>query len=164
MQRNWVGKSTGAAITFGIENATLLAEGVKGIDVFTTRPDTLFGVTFMTLAPEHPMVEKLIEGYEKADEVRAFVERIRNMDRIDRQSDSLEKEGIFTGAYALHPFTGQRVPLWLGNFVLADYGTGAVMGVPAHDQRDFEFARKYDSPIRVVISPKAEQINPETMT
>ena len=164
MQRNWIGKSTGAAITFGIENATLLAEGVKGIDVFTTRPDTLFGVTFMTLAPEHPLVEKLIEGYEKADEVRAFVERIRNMDRIDRQSDSLEKEGIFTGAYALHPFTGQRVPLWLGNFVLADYGTGAVMGVPAHDQRDFEFARKYDLPIRVVISPKDEQLTPETMT
>ena len=164
MQRNWIGKSTGAAITFGIENAALLAEGVTGIDVFTTRPDTLFGVSFMTLAPEHPMVEKLIEGYEKADEVRAFVERIRNMDRIDRQSDSLEKEGIFTGAYALHPFTGQRVPLWLGNFVLADYGTGAVMGVPAHDQRDFEFARKYDLPIRVVISPKDEQINPETMT
>ncbi|QCC86034.1 leucine--tRNA ligase [Desulfovibrio desulfuricans] len=164
MQRNWIGKSTGAAITFGLENAALLAEGVKGIDVFTTRPDTLFGVTFMTLAPEHPLVEKLIEGYDKADEVRAFVERIRNMDRIDRQSDSLEKEGIFTGAYAVHPFTGQRVPLWLGNFVLADYGTGAVMGVPAHDQRDFEFARKYNLPVRVVISPKDEQINAETMT
>ena len=164
MQRNWIGKSTGAAITFGLENAALKAEGVTGIDVFTTRPDTLFGVTFMTLAPEHPLVEKLIEGYEKADEVRAFVERIRNMDRIDRQSDSLEKEGIFTGAYAVHPFTGQRVPLWLGNFVLADYGTGAVMGVPAHDQRDFEFARKYNLPVRVVISPKDEKIAPETMT
>ena len=164
MQRNWIGKSTGAAITFGLENAALQAEGVKGIDVFTTRPDTLFGVTFMTLAPEHPLVEKLIEGYDKADEVRAFVERIRNMDRIDRQSDSLEKEGIFTGAYAVHPFTGQRVPLWLGNFVLADYGTGAVMGVPAHDQRDFEFARKYSLPVRVVISPKDEQINAETRT
>ncbi len=164
MQRNWIGKSTGAAITFGLENAALKAEGVTGIDVFTTRPDTLFGVTFMTLAPEHPLVEKLIEGYEKADEVRAFVDRIRNMDRIDRQSDSLEKEGIFTGAYAVHPFTGQRVPLWLGNFVLADYGTGAVMGVPAHDQRDFEFARKYGLPMRVVISPKDEQIDPETLT
>ena len=164
MQRNWIGKSTGAAITFGLENAALQAEGIKGIDVFTTRPDTLFGVTFMTLAPEHPLVEKLIEGYEKADEVRAFVDRIRNMDRIDRQSDSLEKEGIFTGAYAVHPFTGQRVPLWLGNFVLAEYGTGAVMGVPAHDQRDFEFARKYGLPMRVVISPKDELINAETMT
>lgn len=164
MQRNWIGKSTGAAITFGLENAALNAEGVTGIDVFTTRPDTLFGVTFMTLAPEHPLVEKLIDGYEKADEVRAFVDRIRTMDRIDRQSDSLEKEGIFTGAYAVHPFTGQRVPLWLGNFVLAEYGTGAVMGVPAHDQRDFEFARKYALPVRVVISPGDERLDPETMT
>lgn len=161
MQRNWIGKSTGAAITFGLEKAL---EGVEGIDVFTTRPDTVFGVTFMTLAPEHPLVEKLIADYPHAAEVRAFVERIRNMDRLDRQSDSVEKEGIFTGAYAIHPFTGQRVPLWLGNFVLADYGTGAVMGVPAHDQRDFEFARKYDLPLRVVISPAGEELNPKSMT
>ncbi|WP_291439594.1 leucine--tRNA ligase [Desulfovibrio sp.] len=161
MQRNWIGKSTGAAITFDLEKSV---EGVKGIDVFTTRPDTVFGVTFMTLAPEHSLVEHLIKGYEKADEVRAFVERIRNMDRLDRQSDQMEKEGIFTGAYALHPFTGQRVPLWLGNFVLADYGTGAVMGVPAHDLRDFEFARKYDLPVQVVICPEGQELAPETMT
>ena len=161
MQRNWIGKSTGAAITFGLEKNV---EGVAGIDVFTTRPDTVIGVTFMTLAPEHPLVEHLIDGYEKADEVRAFVERIRNMDRLDRQSDLLEKEGVFTGAYALHPFTGARVPLWLSNFVLADYGTGAVMGVPAHDQRDFEFARKYSLPVQVVICPEGQEITPETMT
>lgn len=161
MQRNWIGKSTGAVITFGLEKAVA---GVQGIDVFTTRPDTLYGVTFMTLAPEHELVEKLIQGYQKADEVRAFVERIRNMDRLDRQSDTLEKEGIFTGAYAVHPFSGQRVPLWLGNFVLADYGTGAVMGVPAHDQRDFEFARKYGLPVQVVIQPRGESPDPETMT
>ena len=161
MQRNWIGKSTGAAISFGLEKSI---SGVRGIEVFTTRPDTVFGVTFMTLAPEHPLVEKLIEGYEKAGDVRAFVERIRNMDRLDRQSDTLEKEGIFTGAYALHPFTGQRVPLWLGNFVLADYGTGAVMGVPAHDQRDFDFARKYGLPVRVVISPEGRQLDPQNMT
>lgn len=160
MQRNWIGKSTGAAITFGLEKAV---RGVEGIDVFTTRPDTVFGVTFMTLAPEHPLVEKLIEGYPKAEEVRAFVERIRNMDRMDRQSDIVEKEGIFTGAYAIHPFTGQRVPLWLGNFVLAGYGTGAVMGVPAHDQRDFEFARKYGLPLHVVINPADEALDPEAM-
>ncbi len=160
MQRNWIGKSTGAAISFGLEKAI---KGIEGIDVFTTRPDTVFGVTFMTLAPEHPLVEKLIEGYPKAEEVRAFVERIRNMDRLDRQSDAVEKEGIFTGAYAIHPFTGQRVPLWLGNFVLADYGTGAVMGVPAHDQRDFEFARKYGLPLHVVINPAGEALDPETM-
>ncbi|MFT4302175.1 MAG: leucine--tRNA ligase [Desulfovibrio sp.] len=161
MQRNWIGKSTGAAISFGLEKAIT---GVEGIDVFTTRPDTVFGVTFMTLAPEHPLVEKLIEGYSKAEEVRTFVERIRNMDRLDRQSDVVEKEGIFTGAYAIHPFTGQRVPLWLGNFVLADYGTGAVMGVPAHDQRDFEFARKYGLPLHVVINPAGEGLDPESMT
>ena len=158
MQRNWIGKSTGAAISFGLEKSI---GGVRGIEVFTTRPDTVFGVTFMTLAPEHPLVEKLIEGYEKAGDVRAFVERIRNMDRLDRQSDTLEKEGIFTGAYALHPFTGQRVPLWLGNFVLADYGTGAVMAVPCGDQRDFEFARKYDLPIIPIILSEDDPLYPQ---
>ncbi len=161
MQRNWIGKSTGASITFGLEKKV---QGVDRLEVFTTRPDTLFGVTFVTLAPEHPLVEHLLDGYEHADEVRAFVERIRNMDRIDRQSDTLEKEGIFTGAYAIHPLTGERVPLWLGNFVLADYGTGAVMGVPCGDQRDFEFARKYDLPIRVVVEPRGEHLDPDRMT
>ena len=160
MQRNWIGKSTGAAVRFGLP-APL--DGVDHLEVFTTRPDTVFGVTFLTLAPEHPLVEKLIEGYEKADEVRAFVTRIRNMDRLERQSDNLEKEGIFTGAYVIHPFTGRQVPVWLGNFVLADYGTGAVMGVPAHDQRDFEFARKYGLPVKVVISPEGEVLDPATM-
>ena len=160
MQRNWIGKSTGAAVRFGLP-APL--DGVDHLEVFTTRPDTVFGVTFLTLAPEHPLVEKLIEGYEKADEVRAFVTRIRNMDRLERQSDNLEKEGIFTGAYVIHPFTGQQVPVWLGNFVLADYGTGAVMGVHAHDQRDFEFARKYGLPVKVVISPEGEVLDPATM-
>ncbi|MBO6170991.1 MAG: leucine--tRNA ligase, partial [Desulfovibrio sp.] len=165
MQRNWIGKSTGAAITFGLEKTLQGDDGpTTGLEVFTTRPDTLFGVSFITLAPEHPLVEQLIEGYEKAGEVRAFVERIRNMDRIDRQSDSLEKEGIFTGAYAVHPLTGQRVPLWLGNFVLADYGTGAVMGVPCGDQRDFEFARKYGLPVRVVVEPRGEHLDPDAMT
>ena len=160
MQRNWIGKSTGAAVRFGLP-APL--DGVDHLEVFTTRPDTVFGVTFLTLAPEHPLVEKLIEGYEKADDVRAFVTRIRNMDRLERQSDNLEKEGIFTGAHVIHPFTGQQVPVWLGNFVLADYGTGAVMGVPAHDQRDFEFARKYGLPVKVVISPEGEVLDPATM-
>ncbi|MDR3363076.1 MAG: leucine--tRNA ligase [Desulfovibrio sp.] len=159
MQRNWIGKSIGATVMFGLAGEHADA----GIDVFTTRPDTLFGVTFMTLAPEHPLVERLITGYEKADEVRAFVKRIRNMDRIDRQSDTLEKEGIFTGAYAVHPFTGERVPLWLGNFVIADYGSGAVMGVPAHDQRDFDFARKYNLPVRVVICPEGKSLEADGM-
>ena len=161
MQRNWIGKSHGAAIAFALEKPL---PGKERIEVFTTRPDTVFGVSFLTLAPEHELVEHLIDGYEKADEVRAFVNRIRNMDRLERQSDVLEKEGIFTGAYVRHPFTGERVPLWLGNFVLADYGTGAVMGVPAHDQRDFEFARKYGLPIRVVIAPKDAALDPAAMS
>ncbi|MDR2573069.1 MAG: leucine--tRNA ligase [Desulfovibrio sp.] len=160
MQRNWIGKSTGASVKFALEKP--VGETLD-IEVFTTRPDTLFGVTFMTLAPEHALVEPLVKDYEKAAEVCAFVERIRNMDRLDRQADTLDKEGIFTGAYVLHPFTGERVPLWLGNFVLADYGTGAVMGVPAHDQRDFDFARKYRLPVRVVIQPEGETLTPETM-
>ena len=137
MQRNWIGKSVGAEITFPLES------GEGDIKVFTTRPDTVFGVTFMTLAPEHPLVESLISGKPNEAEARAFIERTHNMDRIDRQSDSLEKEGVFTGSYCLNPFTGRQVPIWLGNFVLAEYGTGAVMAVPAHDQRDFDFSKKY---------------------
>ena len=133
---NWIGRSTGAEIVFKLE-------GREGeIKVFSTRADTVFGVTFMTLAPEHPLVESLIAGRENEAEIRAFIERTRNMDRLDRQSETLEKDGVFTGAYCLNPFTGDRIPIWLGNFVLADYGTGAVMAVPAHDQRDFDFARK----------------------
>ncbi len=151
MQHNWIGKSTGAAVRFGLEKTCGDADG---IEVFTTRPDTVFGVTFLTLAPEHPLVEQLVAGTGHEAEVRAFVERIRNMDRLERQSDTLEKEGVFTGACCVHPFTGKRIPIWLGNFVLAEYGTGAVMGVPAHDQRDFEFARKYDLPVVLVIRPE----------
>lgn len=160
MQRNWIGKSEGAGIVFGLEKDY---GDIKNIEVFTTRPDTVYGVTFLTLAPEHPLVERLLEGNDRADEVRAFVERIRNMDRIDRQSETLEKEGVFTGAYAIHPLTGGRVPIWLGNFVLAEYGTGAVMGVPAGDQRDFEFAGKYALPIRIIIQPAGEKLDPATM-
>ncbi len=157
MQQNWIGKSHGAEITFPLEKAlTVDGKTYAGIDVFTTRPDTVFGVSFMTLAPEHPLVEQLIAGTPQEAEVRAFVERIRNMDRIDRQSETLEKEGIATGAYCTHPFTGKQVPIWLGNFVLAEYGTGAVMGVPAHDQRDFEFSKKYGLNILPVIQPAGQ--------
>ncbi len=157
MQQNWIGKSHGAEITFPFENA-IQVEGktYKGIDVFTTRPDTVFGVSFMTLAPEHPLVDTLISGTPDEAKVRAFIEKIRNMDRLDRQSENLEKEGIATGAYCTHPFTGKKIPIWLGNFVLAEYGTGAVMGVPAHDQRDFEFAKKYGLNIIPVIQPEDE--------
>ncbi|SIN69821.1 leucine--tRNA ligase [Halodesulfovibrio marinisediminis] len=158
MQENWIGKSVGAEIEFKVEDSE------EVIPVFTTRPDTAFGVSFMSLAPEHPMVEKLIEGKEQADDVRAFVKRITNMDRIERTSDNLEKEGIFTGAYCINPLNGTKVPVYVANFVLVDYGTGAVMAVPAHDQRDFEFARKYDLPINVVIQPEDEKLDPTTMT
>lgn len=161
MQRNWIGKSTGAQITFDLAKPCASA---SSLDVFTTRPDTIFGVSFITLAPEHPLVQELIQGYEHADAVNEFITRIRGMDRLERQSDTLEKEGIFTGAYAIHPFTGVQVPLWLGNFVLAEYGTGAVMAVPAHDQRDFEFANKYALPKLVVIQPEGEELNPASMS
>ena len=157
MQRNWIGKSEGAEIVFPLD-------GHEGeIRVFSTRPDTVFGVTFMTLAPEHPLVESLIAGRENEGEIRAFIERTRNMDRLDRQSDALEKDGVFTGAYCLNPFTGRRIPIWLGNFVLAEYGTGAVMAVPAHDQRDFDFARKFGLDMLVVIQAEGERLDPSTM-
>ncbi len=159
MQHNWIGKSHGAEASFPLKHP---AADTKNIDVFTTRPDTLFGVTFMTLAPEHPLVEHLIKDTENEADVRAFIERIRNMDRLDRQSETLEKEGIATGAFCVHPFTGKDIPIWLGNFVLADYGTGAVMGVPAHDVRDFAFAKKYDLPIVPVIAPDNALATPPT--
>lgn len=164
MQRNWIGKSTGAEIVFPLEDSGRDGAAGEGITVFTTRPDTVFGVTFMTLAPEHPLVESLIAGKPGEAEARAFIERTRNMDRLDRQSDTLEKEGVFTGSYCLHPFTGRRIPIWIGNFVLAGYGTGAVMAVPAHDQRDFDFSAKYGLPRILVIQPEGETVAPEALT
>lgn len=160
MQRNWIGKSDGASITFDLEKDY---EGIKNIDVFTTRPDTVYGVTFLTLAPDHSLVEKLLIDNERAPLIREFAERARNTNKMDRQSDNFEKEGIFTGHYAVHPLTGERIPIWLGNFVLAEYGTGAVMGVPFGDQRDFEFARKYDLPIKAIIQPKDGPLDVATM-
>ena len=158
MQRNWIGKSVGAEISFKIKELD------EHIDVFTTRPDTLFGATFMSLAPEHPLVEKLIPGTGSEDEVRAFVDRISRMDRIVRTADDLEKEGVFTGRYCVNPVTGREMPIYVANFVLMGYGTGAVMAVPAHDQRDFEFASKYDLPKQVVIMPRDRGLDAETMT
>ncbi len=161
MQRNWVGKSIGAEIRFPLEEP--LNEKKEHITVFTTRQDTVFGATFMSLSPEHPLVKKLIEGRPEAQEVRDFVHKVGAMNKIARTDEALEKEGVFTGAYCLNPFTGARMPVYLANFVLMDYGTGAVMAVPAHDQRDFEFARKYDLPLKVVIQPKDEILDPKTM-
>ena len=118
---------------------------------------------FMSLAAEHPMVEKLIEGKPQAEEVRAFVKKVTEMDKTDRTADDFEKEGVFTGSYCINPYTGVRMPIYVANFVLMDYGTGAVMAVPAHDQRDFDFAKKYDLPIKVVIQPKGETLDAATM-
>lgn len=156
MQENWIGKSTGAEIVFRAENG-------KEIPVFTTRPDTIYGVTYLVLAPEHPLVEELIAGRPEAPAIRAFIERVRAQSEIDRTSAEAEKEGMFTGAYAINPFSGERIPIWIANYVLLEYGTGAVMGVPAHDQRDLEFARKYGLPVRVVIQPLGYDLDPQTM-
>jgi len=157
MQENWIGKSLGAEIYFPLEN------GDGHIPVFTTRQDTVFGATFMCMAPEHPLVVKLAGGTEQETEVRAFVERMRGQDKAKRTSDDYEKEGIFVGAYCLNPFSKRRMPIFTANFALMEYGTGAVMAVPAHDQRDFEFARKYGLEIVVVIQPKGQTLDSETM-
>jgi leucyl-tRNA synthetase len=151
MQRNWIGKSVGAEVDFAVP-------GRRPIKVFTTRVDTIFGCTYVVLAPEHPLVEEVTLPERRA-EVRAFVERVRKADAVERIGESAVKEGVFTGAHAVNPYTGEQVPVWIANFVLAEYGTGAVMSVPAHDQRDLEFARKYRLPVRVVIQPaKGERI------
>jgi leucyl-tRNA synthetase len=155
MQRNWIGRSDGAEIRFPLEGAA------GDVRVFTTRPDTLFGVTFMSLAVEHPLVDRLIAGRPSEAAVRAFVARTRRTPRAER---TLGKEGVFTGAYCTHPLTGARVPIWVANFVLMEYGTGAVMAVPAHDQRDFEFARTYGLPVKIVIQPEGEPLDPATLS
>jgi leucyl-tRNA synthetase len=149
MQRNWIGKSYGTDISFGLD-----VPGVddKEIRVFTTRPDTVFGVTFMVLAPEHPLVEKLTTPDKKA-EVVAYIEKSRRQSEIERLSTEKEKDGVFIGAYCVNRLNGTKVPIWIADYVLLSYGTGAVMAVPAHDERDFAFAKKYDLPIPVVISP-----------
>ena len=151
MQRNWIGKSYGCEIEFPVAGKS---EKVK---VFTTRPDTLFGATFMSLAPEHPLVRTLVTA-EQQQAVAEFTSQVERQDKIARTSGDLEKLGVFTGAYCVNPLTGKNIPVYLANFVLMDYGTGAVMAVPAHDQRDFEFAGKYGLPIQVVIQPEGDSL------
>ena len=158
MQTNWIGRSTGVEIQFR------LADTDAPVPCFTTRPDTTWGVTYLVLAPEHPLVEQVIAGTEHEAPVRAFVEQARRMDRIERTSEHIPKQGIFTGAYVINPVNQERVPLWVADYALMDYGTGAVMAVPTHDQRDFEFAKKYDLPLRVVIQPPGETLDADTMT
>ncbi len=158
MQRNWIGRSEGARVRFAIEGEP------DGVEVFTTRIDTIYGATFLTLAPEHPLVPRLAARTGNAD-VLSQAQRYRAQDRTARMSGEAGKEGVFTGAYAVNPFSGEPVPIWVANFVLGEYGTGAVMGVPHGDQRDFEFARKYGLEIRPVIRTADGQVPDEaTMT
>ncbi len=159
MQRNWIGKSVGIEADFPLAD-----DKNKAIRIFTTRQDTLFGATFVALAPEHTMVDELLKRQKNASEVRAFIERIKKQDKTVRTAEGAEKEGIFTGAYAINPMTRERIPIWIGNFVLMEYGTGAIMCVPAHDQRDFEFAKKYSIPIRVVIQNPEGTLPLEALT
>jgi leucyl-tRNA synthetase len=153
MQRNWVGKSAGAEISFALDHPGVEE---KEIRVFTTRPDTTFGVTFMVLAPEHPLVAKLTTPERKA-EVEEYIARSRRQTEIERLSTEREKDGVFIGAYVKNRLNGESAPIWIADYVLLGYGTGAVMGVPAHDERDFAFAKKYDLPIRVVVAPPGWQ-------
>ena len=154
MQTNWIGKSFGAEVDFKIPQSD------EVIKIFTTRPDTLYGAMFMVLAPEHPLTEKLSRGTEQEKAIAAFVQKVKKQDTIAR---ACEKEGVFTGAYAVNPLTGESIPVWTANFVLMGYGTGAIMSVPAHDQRDLDFARQYHLPIRVVIQPKTGELDADTM-
>ena len=158
MQENWIGRSEGAEFSFAVPALN------ERISVYTTRHDTVFGVTYIVLAPEHRLVEHLIAGKPTEANVRQFVERIRNMSEVNRTSTDTEKEGLFTGEYAIHPFTGEQIPIWVANYVLVEYGTGAVMGVPAHDERDWQFATKYQLPKQVVIKPHNADLKLEDMT
>ncbi|MBZ4644108.1 MAG: leuS [Deferribacteraceae bacterium] len=158
MQRNWIGKSYGAEIDFEVKGFD------RKITVFTTRPDTLFGATFMLLAPEHEMSKELIKGTSYEEEGLKFINSILKEDKISRSADNKEKKGFFTGRYVYNPLTKKEIPVYIANYILIDYGTGAVMAVPAHDQRDFEFAKKYNLEITVVINPEGQELAPENMS
>lgn len=158
MQHNWIGRSEGLEFSFEIPALN------DTVAVYTTRPDTAYGVTFMALAAEHPLLKKICENNPKADEINAFCERVRNQSEIERTSSESEKEGVFTGVYCINPFTGRKVEIWVTNYVLYDYGTGAVMGVPTGDQRDWMFADKYGIEKIVTICPVGKELKLEEMT
>ncbi|MCC7495086.1 MAG: leucine--tRNA ligase [Fimbriimonadaceae bacterium] len=153
MQRNWIGRSEGFQFAWPVVGSEL------SFEVFTTRIDTVYGVTFMVLAPEHPLVEQLVAGQPQEAAVKAFVQQVLGGDQFARQAADAPKEGVFTGAFARHPLTGAEVPIWLANYVMMDYGTGAIMAVPAHDERDFAFATKYQIPVVPVILPEGETVD-----
>ena len=158
MQRNWIGRSEGAEIDFRVEGLP------EAVTVFTTRPDTLYGATFLALAPEHPAVARLAAASPDRPAIEAFIERVRLESRLEREAEGVAKEGIATGAFATNPATGERIPVWLANFVLPEYGRGALMGVPAHDGRDFDFARKFGLPVRPVYRTEEGAPDPDAMT
>lgn len=158
MQKNWIGKSYGCEIVFPME------DGSEPIRVFTTRQDTLYGATFMLIAAEHPRTMQLVRGTPREEEVRTFVEKVKKQDKLMRTSDYYEKEGVFLGSWCLNPVTDRKMPIYAANFVLAEYGTGCVMAVPTHDQRDFEFAKKYDLPLVVVIQDPDNPVQEDRMT
>ena len=158
MQENWIGRSEGLEFSFDVP-----ALGEK-LPVYTTRPDTIQGVTFVVVPPEHPMVEKMLQGNPKETELRAFCDKVRNTSDIERTSSTSEKLGMYTGFDCVHPLTGHKVQIWITNYVLFDYGTGAVMGVPTHDSRDWQFATKYNIPKILVIQPKDRELKLEDMT
>ena len=146
MQKNWIGRSEGVEADFAIKG-----DEEQKLRIYTTRPDTIYGVTFMSIAPEHPMLASLCKGKPEEKAVLQFAEKMRRVSKIERTAEGGVKEGVFTGAYAVNPLNGDTVPIYAANFVLMDYGTGAVMAVPAHDTRDFAFAKKYNIPVKRVI-------------
>lgn len=158
MQKNWIGRSTGAEVTFEIENFS------KKLQIYTTRPDTLFGVTYMVLAPEHPFVPELTNGTEYEAAVKVYQEECQHKSEIERTSLTKEKTGVFTGCYGINPVNGKRVPIFISDYVMMDYGTGAIMAVPAHDQRDFEFAKKFDLDIVPVVDSQNPEIDINNLT
>ena len=158
MQKNWIGRSTGAEVTFEIENFS------KKLQIYTTRPDTLFGVTYMVLAPEHPFVPELTNGTKYEAAVKAYQEECQHKSEIERTSLTKEKTGVFTGCYGVNPVNGKKVPIFISDYVMMDYGTGAIMAVPAHDQRDFEFAKKFDLDIVPVVDSQNPEIDINNLT
>ncbi len=156
IQQNWIGRSEGARVDFKLDDD----RSDHKIPVFTTRPDTLFGVTFFILSAEHPLVGKIVtdDGFKKeVEKIRAVISKQTD---IERGSAEIEKIGCFTGRYVINPLNGEKIPIWIANYVLLEYGTGAIMAVPAHDSRDFDFAKKYNIPIRQVISPDGKNLDP----
>lgn len=158
MQSNWIGRSEGSIIKFPIAGED------RTVDIFTTRPDTLYGVTFMVFAPEHPWVYEWVKNSEYEADYKVLYDEVMHQDKFERTDIEIEKKGMFIGKHAINPVTNEEVPIYIGNFVIYEYGAGAVMAVPGHDQRDFEFAKEYNIPIKIVIQPHDYELNADKMT